>query len=133
MALTDEEHAHYRRAQEWFASLGSAEWGLCPLTEGAFVRLTTNPATGPLLRSCEEASAFLENLAARPGYRFWPITERWGILTAPFASRIFGHQQVADAFLLGLAIKDDGVLVTFDRGIKFLAGTEFSRNLLVLE
>jgi hypothetical protein len=25
------------------------------------------------------------------------------------------------------------VLVTFDRGIKYMAGTEFSRNVLILE
>jgi hypothetical protein len=35
--------------------------------------------------------------------------------------------------LLGLAIKEDGVLVTFDRGLKYMAGPEFSRNLLVLD
>lgn len=133
MALTDDEHVHFKRAREWFASLEREEWGLCPLTEAGFVRLTTHPSTGPVLNSFEEARAFLEHLSARPGYRFWPIEDRWGVLTAPFASRIFGHQQVTDAYLLGMAIKENGVLVTFDRGIKYLAGEEFSRNLLLLE
>jgi hypothetical protein len=32
-----------------------------------------------------------------------------------------------------MAIKEGGVLVTFDRALKFLAGAEFTRNLLVLE
>jgi predicted nucleic acid-binding protein len=54
-------------------------------------------------------------------------------VTARFAARISGHQQITDAYLLGLAIKEDGVLVTFDRGIKYMAGAEFSRNVLVLE
>jgi predicted nucleic acid-binding protein len=40
---------------------------------------------------------------------------------------------VTDAYLLGLAIKESGILVTFDRGLRYLAGSEFSRNLLVLE
>jgi predicted nucleic acid-binding protein len=40
---------------------------------------------------------------------------------------------VTDAYLLGLAIREDGVLVTFDRGLRYMAGAEFSRNLLVLE
>jgi hypothetical protein len=40
---------------------------------------------------------------------------------------------VTDAYLLGLAIKEDGVLVTFDRGIKYMAGPEFSRNVLILD
>jgi uncharacterized protein len=77
--------------------------------------------------------AVLDHLTKKPGYCFWPITESWPTLTAPFADRIFGHQQVTDAYLLGLAIKADGVLVTFDRGLKYMAGAEFSRNLLVLE
>ena len=54
-------------------------------------------------------------------------------LTVPFASRIFGHQQVSDAYLLGLAIKENGILVTFDRGLKYLAGPDFARNLLILD
>jgi hypothetical protein len=57
----------------------------------------------------------------------------WRSLTAPFADRIFGHQQVTDACLIGLAVQDDGVLVTMDRGIRFLAGRQYSGNLLVLE
>jgi hypothetical protein len=61
------------------------------------------------------------------------MTNGWAVLTAPFASRIFGHQQVTDAYLLGLAVKENGVLVTFDRGIKFMAGAEFRENVLILK
>jgi hypothetical protein len=57
----------------------------------------------------------------------------WVDLTAPFAARISGHQQVTDAFLLGLAIKENGVLVTFDKGIQYMASAEFSQNVLLLE
>ena len=57
----------------------------------------------------------------------------WFELTASFAARITGHQQVTDAYLLGLAIKEDGVLVTFDRGIRYMAGPTSARHVLVLE
>jgi len=40
---------------------------------------------------------------------------------------------VTDAYLLGLAVKENGVLVTFDRGIKFMAGAEFRENVLILK
>ena len=133
IALTSDEHEHYRRANEWFASLGLQEWGICPLTEASYVRFVTNPATSFGARSFSHATAVLADLARRPGFRYWPITERWVVLTDPFRTRIFGHQQVADAYLLGLAVKEDGVLVTFDRGLKFMAGAEYSRNLLVLK
>jgi hypothetical protein len=39
---------------------------------------------------------------------------------------------VTDAYLLGLAIKEEGVLVTFDKGIQYMAGAEFGRHVLVL-
>jgi uncharacterized protein len=133
IALTEPGHEQYRRAQEWFISSGHESWGVCPITELGFVRLTTNPAFRPGPRTLEQAIAILQALRERPGYWYREIAESWVSVTAPFARRIFGHQQVTDAYLLGLAIKDDGVLVTFDRGLKYLAGAEFARNVLVLD
>jgi predicted nucleic acid-binding protein len=40
---------------------------------------------------------------------------------------------VTDAYLLGLAIRESRVLVTFDKGFQLMAGDEFRDNLLVLE
>jgi hypothetical protein len=133
IALTDDEHRHYQRANQWFDSLGREEWGICPLTEAGFIRLTTNPATGPMFSTFAKAIAVLKDLATQPGYRYWPIFDPWVAVTACFASRITGHQQITDAYLLGLAVKENGVLVTFDRGLKYLAGPEFRNNLLILE
>jgi uncharacterized protein len=132
VALTSIEHPHYPTAQRWFDSLVDQEWGICPLTEAGYVRVVTNPASGPIVSTFLRAAAILKDLARRPGYRYWSISGSWTALTAPFAARITGHQQVTDAYLLGLAIKEDGVLVTFDRGIKYMAGAEFSRNVLIL-
>lgn len=133
IALTSSQHPQYSAAQRWFDSLGDQEWGICPLTEAGYVRVVTNPASGPIIRTFLHAAAILKDLAQWPGYRYWPISGSWTALTASFAARITGHQQVTDAYLLGLAIKEDGVLVTFDRGIKYLAGAEFSRNVLILD
>jgi toxin-antitoxin system PIN domain toxin len=133
IALTEPGHKHHQKAQDWFNSSRKDSWGVCPLTEAGFVRVTTNPAfhSGP--RSMELAKAILQALKGYPGYWYWEIDESWVTLTAPFAARIFGHQQVTDAYLLGLAIKRQGVLVTFDKGIQYMAGEEFSQNVLVLE
>lgn len=133
IALTSVEHPQYTTAQRWFDSLIDEEWGICPLTETGYVRIITNPTGGPIMRTFLQAGAILRDLAQRRGYCYWPISDTWAELTAPFAGRIFGHQQVTDAYLLGLAIREGGVLVTFDRGLKYLAGAEFSKNLLVLE
>jgi toxin-antitoxin system PIN domain toxin len=133
IALLEPGHDFFQKAQEWFKSLGRDDWGVCPLTEIGFVRITTNPSFYPGPRTHEQATSILVELANRPGYRYWPLTGSWTALTAPFAVRISGHQQVTDAYLLGLAIKEKGVLVTFDKGIRYMAGAEFSRNVLLIE
>ena len=132
IALTDPEHQHSSKARDWFLSRREF-WGLCPLTEAAFIRITTNPAIHPSKRTIEQSIAILQSLKGHSDHFYWEIKESWVNLTAPFAARISGHQQVTDAYLLGLAILEKGVLVTFDRGLKYMAGAEFGRNLLVLE
>jgi hypothetical protein len=119
--------------QKWFDTFGKEDWGVCPLTEAGFVRVMTNPAYRGATRTVAQTNAILAGFTRHPGYRYWPISDQWAVLTAPFSARLFGHQQVTDAYLLGLAVKEKGVLVTFDRGIRYLAGAEHSRNLLILD
>jgi toxin-antitoxin system PIN domain toxin len=138
IALVDSGHQHYQTAQEWFISSGKDHVGLCPLTEAGFLRITTNPSYRPAPRTIEEAIAILQVLKrhprfAHPLFGYWEIKESWIDLTARFVACISGHKQVTDAYLLGLAIKEKGVLVTFDKGIQYMAGAEFSQNVLLLE
>ena len=133
IALVDSAHQHYQKAQDWFISSGKHSWGLCPLTEAGFLRVTTNPMYRPMPHTFGEAIAILQVLKGHTNYRYWEIDKSWVELTAPFAARISGHQQVTDAYLLGLAIKEKGILVTFDKGIQYMAGAEFSQNVLLLE
>ncbi|HTW50040.1 MAG TPA: TA system VapC family ribonuclease toxin [Acidobacteriaceae bacterium] len=130
VALTDEDHVHHTAALKWFNAAGRHDWGVCPMTEAGFLRVVTRPDVGG--RSMEEAGEMLIQLAKLPGFRYWPMTAGWIEVAAPLADRIFGHQQVTDAWLLGLAIRESGVLVTFDRAMRHLAGVDFSRHLLVL-
>jgi toxin-antitoxin system PIN domain toxin len=133
IALADQRHDQHQTARVWFATHGKNNWGICPLTEAGFLRVTTHPKFRPSPQTLESAIAVLQSLKGLSGYWYWEIKESWVNLTAPFAARITGHQQVTDAYLLGLAIMEQGVLVTFDRHIKYLAGAEFSRNLLILQ
>ena len=132
IALTDPDHHYHRKARDWFISHRGI-WGVCPLTEAGYIRITTNPAIHPYKRSLEQSIAILQSLKGFPDHLYWAINASWVDLTAPFAARIRGHQQVTDAYLLGLAIKEKGVLVTFDKGIQYMAGAEFSRNILLLK
>jgi len=79
-----------------------------------------------------QARAMLQMLKEYPGYSYWEMDESWEMLTDLFAARISGHQQVTDAYLLGMAIRRNGVFVTFDSGVEMLAGPEFRGNVHIL-
>jgi toxin-antitoxin system PIN domain toxin len=131
IALADEEHIHYTTATNWLDAMGDNEWGACAFSHAGFLRIMTNPKLGGY--SVGDATEVLISLSQHPGYRFWPIHDDWMSLTGPFRQRVFGHQQITDVWLLGLAVKEGGVLVTMDTAIKYLAGTRYSNHVLVLE
>jgi len=134
VAMAEPGHVHFRKAQNWFNSTRKGTWGICPLTEVSFVRLTTNPRFSAGARSVEMATAILQRMKGHPDYMSLGSDKGWVELTAPFARRIVGHQQVTDAYLLGLAIDTNAVLVTFDKGIREgLAKPEFTENIFVIE
>jgi toxin-antitoxin system PIN domain toxin len=131
IAIADVDHNHHGTARRWFESDGADNWGTCILTEAGFVRIMSNSRGGGF--SLEDATEILELLTRHPGHRFWPIADGWNALSAPFAERLFGHQQVTDACLLGLAVREEGVLVTMDKAIFHLAGAKYRKNLLLLD
>lgn len=129
IALTDLKHIHHGMVTNWFDAPG-LDWGICAFTEAGFLRVAMNSRMG--YYSLDEATNVLAVLAQHPGYRFWPLAHGWGTLAMPFRKYVYGHQQITDAYLLGLAIKEEGVLVTLDKAIKSLAGPQYSQHVLVL-
>lgn len=51
---------------------------------------------------------------------FWPDHQPFAAATEFTGQRLVGHQQVTDAYLLGLALKQGGVLATLDERIASL-------------
>ena len=128
VALLDENHIHHALVTAWY-STPNLQWAICPFTEAGLLRYMTRPTAGDL--TVEQATAMLARLSEQPGYRYQPIAYDWHTLSAPFVRRLFGHNQVTDAILLGLAIQEGLVLATCDRAILHLAG-EHSRHVLLL-
>lgn len=129
IALLDQTHIHSATVEDWFETPG-LQWALCPFTEAGVLRFFTRPKTGDL--SVEQVTAMLERLKQEPGYHFQLVTADWLTLTRPFSKRLHGHNQVTDAYLLGLAIREGMVLTTYDRATLRLAG-EHKKHVLVLE
>lgn len=135
IALAWPQHVHHATAHGWFAELGRAPWATCPLTELAFVRISSNTKIIPEAVSPREALAMLTKIVALPGHQFWsddiPSTS-----AATFRSlALVGHRQVTDAYLLALAQHRRGKLATLDGGVAELIKeqTERSRHIAIIE
>ena len=132
LALYDEGHPFHGSVRAWWHDNHAGGWASCPLTQNGFVRIMSQPRylQG---RSPVEAVAALRTGLDQPDHKFWPddisITD-----DALFdRAHILGPNQITDVYLLGLALKNGGRLVTFDRGlpIKSVRGAE-ARHLVVL-
>ena len=129
------KHQFHADTLKWIAPNLGKGWATCPLTETGFLRVVSNPVFSPLAPALSEARKLLQ-LQLRPelGHTFWPAD--LGHTTADFdyLHRVLGHQQITDAYLLGLAIRNHGCLVTRDRRIKALAapGSEAESHLLII-
>jgi uncharacterized protein len=130
VALFEPAHSHHRIVARWFSS-PDLKWGICAFTEAGFLRITANTPAGR--RTLEQATNIVRSFSNDPNFTYWSLRISWTSLVAPFAGRLYGHQQITDAYLLGLAIHENGILVTLDKAIRHLAGPKYSKNLLVLE
>ena len=131
VALILSGHRDHGVVTRWLAGIGEVAWGTCVLTEAALLKVMTNPQAGG--QTMEVSRETLAIIARHPSHRFWPITQSCNSLTAPLAEHLFGHKQLIDAMVLGLAVSQNGVLVTMDRGMLHLAGARYRHNLLLLE
>ena len=83
--------------------------------------------------SFDDARRAIEKLTEHPRHVFWPDAPSYLDTAVSFSKRIQGHRQIADAYLLGLTIRNKGVLATIDAGIRHLAGAEFSAYVELIE
>lgn len=94
----------------------------------AFVRIVSNPAFSPDAAPAD-ALGVLECNLAHPRHEFWPDDIALVQAIGPVAPRLQGYRQIADAYLLGLALGHRGTLASFDRGLRALATGEQAAGL----
>jgi len=120
LALAWPNHVHHEAAHRWFAGRSSRKWATCALTQLAFVRLSSQPSVVKTTMTVSEALQALDANVALPDHEFWPMAEGFTDMLPDIRQRLMGHQQLADALLLDLAIKRSGALATFDRRVDSL-------------
>lgn len=135
VALIWTNHEQHKAAGNWFQKQKWFEWATCPLTQAGFVRISSNPRVFPEAPSPGKAIEVLEANLRHPNHTFWEDDISFAEAVSPFAGLLKGHQQVTDAYLLGLAIHKGGILATFDAGIAALLEpkSSYSRSIEVLD
>ncbi len=121
VALFDPAHPNHEDAHAWFGRNRRRGWATCPITVNGCIRVLSNPAYPTVEASPADVASRLRALCAAPGHVFWGDSVslldeslfRWPM--------IGGHHKITDVYLLGLAVRCGGRLVTFDRSIPIKA------------
>lgn len=133
VALAWPNHLHHDLAHEWFSAHAHEGWATCPLTQAGFVRVSSNPAIFRDAAMPSDALKLLAAMTSHQHHQFWPCDTPFADAVSACAGTLTGHRQVTDGYLLGLALRRGGRLVTFDSGIAQLLGRDVAAsNLTVL-
>ena len=134
IALFDEHHIFHERAHLWLEANSAAGIATCPITENGVVRVISHPkysrefslAPGDVIQR-------LDGFCEAQDHVFWPDDVSLREVGLFQTERILGTRQVTDVYLLGLAVRHGGRLVTFDEGItvKSVGGAKVE-NLMII-
>ena len=117
VALFDDAHQFSDRANS-FIEAGGVRIATCPLVENGVVRVMGLPSyshrgTPPMQRVRER----LRDACAALDHEFWPDELSLRSDDVFDFSRVQGNNQITDMYLLALAVRHSGCLVTFDQAI----------------
>jgi len=118
IALLDPAHINHDAAHRWFAGIDGQTWASCPITENGLIRILSNPRYPNVDWMPRDIIRHLQGFfSSRLGHQFWPDSLSLGDETLFWHELIVSHKQLTDVYLLGLAVRNSGALVTFDRSI----------------
>ena len=117
IALLWPAHEAHGKAQRWFAQNADHGWATCPITQAGFVRIVSNPVFARHNSSPKDALKILAASVEHRAHRFWTEDIDMFDAFATSGQRVVGHQQVTDAYLLGLALHRKGRLATLDASL----------------
>lgn len=120
LALFDQSHVHFDEAHRWFRIHSREGWATCPITVNGCVRIfglagytnTRNPSA---------AAKMLRLGLDHPSHEFW--ADSISVLDENLFAleHVHSSRQLTDIYLLALAVRRNGHLVTFDRSIPLRA------------
>lgn len=121
IALLDDAHVFARRANEWLDASARAI-ATCPIVENGVIRIMSAPSYSATHRATpEQVAGGLRALAEAVDHEFWADDVSMLDDTLVDFSRLHGHRQVTDAYLLALAVRRGGAIASFDTALPLTA------------
>lgn len=120
IALHDRDHVHHVRAAQWFEDHIQHGWATCALTQNGCLRIMGQPGySSP--QPISMLVSMLQTSTRTEHHAFWsdeislldPLQFQHG--------HIHSARQLTDLYLLALAVKNQGRLVTLDQRIPISA------------
>lgn len=132
IALFDAAHVHHRQAHSWLIEHRAEGWATCPLTENGCIRVLAQPSY-PGGLPMPEVTRRLRRARMEKDHTFWLDDVSLCDVKRFDLKRVPSAKLLTDVYLLALAVKRGGQLVTFDRGIPISAVPGATqKNLVVL-
>lgn len=121
IALLDDAHVFSQRANDWIRD-ESAAIATCPIVENGVVRIMSSPAYSREIKLApSDVAAHLSKTCTQLDHEFWPDDLSLRDEKTFDFSRLHGHRQITDAYLLALAVRHEGRLVTLDSAVSLTA------------
>jgi toxin-antitoxin system PIN domain toxin len=132
VALLWPSHSSHLSAQAWFARHARHGWATCPITQAGFVRILSVPLFSPDAYTPAAATRLLQMNLEHPDHQFWPDDVSLFDSLAHIDTRLQGHKQITDAYLLGLTLHHKGRFITADRSLTAMLPKGAPSNSLVV-
>lgn len=117
VALFDDAHLCSDRANAFIETPGM-RIATCPLVENGVIRVLNLPGYGRRgALGLQLVRNQLIHVCASLDHEFWPDDVSLRDDGAVDFTRVHGHNQITDLYLLALAVRHGGTLVTFDQNI----------------
>ena len=122
VALLVPAHEHHALARRWVTTTGAVEgWATCPLTELGVIRVCAQLPVGSRPPRAT-VDALLQLRVSSSGHIFWPDAVSPSVMLELRQAET--ARQVTDRYLLGLARRYGGQVVTCDHGLALAGGAD---------
>lgn len=120
LALFDERHQHNQSAIALLAKPG-IKIATCPIIENGVLRILSMPSYYLGRLSYQQIKDMMQMVCTQVDHKFWPDDLSLRADDVLDWSRISGHNQITDAYLLALTVKRGACFASFDQKIALSA------------